>query len=167
LTGAFYSPKILVFARTAAEVTSALDVLDGKSPSLAGKDSPLGAKVPAGAMFVGRATGLAEANLPWKSPLLNQSESVATALTVTDDALAVEVRLVARSEESAPLLKDVIQGGVAMAKLQFGPDEGLTAMFKALKVEVAGKTVTVAWRGPSVDVWTQTERAYGLWQQGD
>ena len=49
LTGVFYSSTVLVFGRSAADVAGAVDVLDGKSPNLAGKDSPLAAKVPAGA----------------------------------------------------------------------------------------------------------------------
>jgi hypothetical protein len=165
LTGVFYSNRVLVFGRASADVAAAVDVLDGKSPSLLGKDSPLAAKVPAGAAFVGRACGLAEADLPWKSPLLKQSESVAVALTVNDDALACEVRLVTRSEEAAPLAKDVINGGVAMLTLQFGPDPGLAQLFKALKVDVAGKTVSVAWRVPVDDLWTQAERAFEQWEQ--
>jgi hypothetical protein len=165
MCGVFYSPTILVFGRTAAEVTAALDVLDGKSPSLAGKDSPLAAKVPAGAAFVGRAVGLAEAELPWKSPLLKQSEAVATALTVSDDTVSCEVRLVAKEAEAAPQLKDVVHGAIAMLTLQFGPDPGLTELVKAVKVDVAGKTVTIAWRASIDDVWTQAERAYGQWER--
>lgn len=165
MTGVFYSPKILVFGRAEADVSAALDVLDGKSPALAGKDSPLAAKVPAGAMFVGRAIGLADADLPWKSPLLKQSEAVATALTVSDDAVSCEVRLVAKEAEAAPQLKDVIHGAIAMITLQFGPDPGLTDLVKAVKVDVAGKTVTVAWRAPLDQVWEQAERAYQQWER--
>jgi hypothetical protein len=165
LCGVFYSSTVLVFGRTLADVAAAVDVLDGKSPCLAGKDSPLAAKVPAGATFVGRALGLANADLPWKSPLLKQSESVATALTVNDDTVRCEVRLVARSAEAAPLLKDVIQGAVAMVKMKFGPDPGLTELFKTLKIDVADKTATVAWHAPVADVWTQAERAFEQWEQ--
>jgi hypothetical protein len=103
--------------------------------------------------------------LPWKSPLLKQSDSVATALTVSDDAVCCEVRLVTKSEEAAPLLKDVIHGAIAMVTLQFGPDPGLTKLFESRKIEVAGKTVTVTWRAPVADVWTQAERAFQQWEQ--
>ncbi|MGO8747617.1 MAG: hypothetical protein ACLQNE_16720 [Thermoguttaceae bacterium] len=165
LTGVFYSSTVLVFGRSAADVAGAVDVLDGKSPNLAGKDSPLAAKVPAGATFVGRAVGLAGADLPWKSPLLKQSESVTTALTVSDDTVGCEVRLVTKSAEAAPLLKDVINGAIAMVTLQAGSDPGLTKLFDARKIDVADKTVTLTWRAPVADVWSQAERAFEQWER--
>jgi hypothetical protein len=164
LTGVFYSGSILVFGRTAADVAAAVDVLDGKSPNLAGKDSPLAAKVPTGAAFVGRALGLADADLPWKSPLMKQSESVATSLTVSQDTIDCEVRLVTKSAEAAPLLKDVIHGALAMVSLQVGPHPGMTDLFAAVKIDVRGKTVTVKWRAPVADVWTQAEEAFERWE---
>ena len=88
-----------------------------------------------------------------------------TALTVNDDAVCCDIRLVAKSAEAAPLLKDVIQGAIAMVTLQFGPDPGLTKLFQARKIEVADKTVTVAWRAPVADVWVQAERAFQQWEQ--
>jgi hypothetical protein len=169
LAGVFYSPSVLVFARTTAEVIAALDVLDGKSPNLASpnpasKNSPLAAKVPVGATFVGRALGLADADLPWKSPLLKQSESVTTAVTVTKDTVACEVRLVTKSAEAAPMVKDVINGGIAMLTLQVGPNPGLAELSKAIKIDVADKVVTVTWHAPIADVWSQAERAFERWE---
>lgn len=164
LTGVFYSPTVLVFGRTTTEVVAAIDVLDGKSPNLAGKDSPLAAKVPASATFVGRAIGLADASLPWKSPLLKQSESIATALTVSEGSVSCEIRLVTKAADAAPMVTDVIQGGIAMLKLQFGPDERLTQLLKTVKIDVADKTVTVAWHAPVDDLWSQAERAYQQWE---
>jgi len=46
LIGVFYSRTVLVFGRTAADVAAAVDVLDGKSPNLAGRDSPLARRSP-------------------------------------------------------------------------------------------------------------------------
>jgi hypothetical protein len=165
LTGAFYSSTLLVFGRTAAEVAAAIDVLDGKSPNLAGKTSLLAAKVPVGAAFVGRALGLADADLPWKSPMLKQSESVAVSLTVSDETVACEVCLVAKSAEAAPLLKNVIHGGIALATLELGPDPGLTQLFDAVKINVADKAVTVRWSASVTDIWEQAERAFERWEQ--
>ena len=165
MTGVFYSSTVLVFGRAAADVVAAIDVLDGKTPNLAGKDSPLAAKVPAGATFVGRAIRLADADLPWKSPLLKQSESVVTAMTVGDDAIDCEVQLMAKSAEAVPLIKDVINGVIAMGTLEFGPDPDLTDLFKAIKINAAGKTVTVTWHAPVADVWTQAEKAFDRWEK--
>jgi len=165
LTGVFYTSTVLVFGRTASDVAAAIDVMDGKSPSLAGKDSPLAAKVPAGVMFVGRAIRLANADLPWKSPLLQQSESVVTSLAVSNDAVDCEVQLVAKSMESVSLIKDVIRGIIAMGELQFGPDPNLTALFSAIKIQDAGKTVTVTWHASVADVWTQAEKAFDRWEK--
>jgi hypothetical protein len=69
VTGCFHAPTELVFGRTEGEVSAALDVLDGKSPNLAGSDSSLAAEIPAGTSIVARVSGLADANLPTKSPL--------------------------------------------------------------------------------------------------
>jgi hypothetical protein len=165
LTGVFYKETVLVFGRTTVEVAAALDVLDGKSPNLAGKDSPLAAKVPAGATFVGRALGLADADLPWKSPLLKKSESVATALTVSSDTIDCEVQLVTKSEEAAPLFKDAVNGGLAMATLQLGSDPALAELFKTVKIKTAGKTVTVTWHVPVTDVWARAEKAFEQWKK--
>ena len=165
MTGVFYSSTVLVFGRAAADVAAAIDVLDGKTPNLAGKDSPLAVKVPAGATFVGRAIRLADADLPWKSPLLKQSESVVTSLTVGNDAIDGEVQLMAKSADVVPLIKDVIRGVIAMGTLEFGPDPKLTDLFKAITIKEAGKTVTVTWHVPVADVWTQAEKAFERWEQ--
>ncbi len=165
MTGVFYSSTVLVFGRAAADVAAAIDVLDGKTPNLAGKDSPLAVKVPAGATFVGRAIRLADADLPWKSPLLKQSESVVTSLTVGNDAIDGEVQLMAKSADVVPLIKDVIRGVIAMGTLEFGPDPKLTDLFKAIKINAAGKTVTVTWHVSVADVWTQAEKAFERWEQ--
>ena len=61
----FYGPTTLIVGRTAADVSAAADVLDGKAPNLTSKKkSPLAAKVPAEAMLVARATGVSRPSCP-------------------------------------------------------------------------------------------------------
>lgn len=74
--GAFFKDNVIVFGGSADNVKAALEVLDGKRPSLAGKDSALTAKVPAGTTVLARAIALDEAKLPVKSPLVKQSVSL-------------------------------------------------------------------------------------------
>ena len=83
-----------------------------------------------------------------------------TALTVSDDTVGCEVRLVTRSAEAAPLLKDVIQGADRHGHTKAGSDPGLTELFDARKIDVADKTVTLTWSAPVADVWSQAERAF-------
>jgi hypothetical protein len=71
VTGCFAAEALTIVGQDAAAVQGALDVLEGKSPGLPA-DSPLAAEVPAGTAFWAAALGLAEANLPFRSPLVRK-----------------------------------------------------------------------------------------------
>ena len=163
MTGVFYTPKQLLFARSTEEVTAALDVLDGKSPSLEGKNSTLAASIPAGAFFVGRAIALANAELPWQSPLVKQSESLNVALGLKDDKVFFEGQLTAKSVEAASQFKDLIQGGRAMVLLHLPPTPELTKLLDAVKITVKDKSVSVDFRASVDEVWAEAEKAYEKW----
>ena len=76
VTSAFFGKNVILLAKTDADVKAALDVLDGKAPSLFGKPSSLAASSPAGTILLVRAIGLSAVDLPFRSPLVKQSESV-------------------------------------------------------------------------------------------
>ncbi|MBN2475444.1 MAG: hypothetical protein JXB62_12605 [Pirellulales bacterium] len=152
LTGCFYGPELIVLGQDAAEVRTAIDVLDGDAPGLAGGDSPLSANVPPGTAFEAKVTGLAdlaEAEVPFVSPLAHQCRFLALAAGEHEDKVFVQARYEGRSTEVATRVGNIVQGLRALAELQHGDNENAMAALGALKVTVAEKTVTVDWRMPA------------------
>lgn len=161
MTGCFYRPAMIVFGRDPAEVKRALDVLDGKAPNLAGADSPFDVDAPAGTVFEARATGLDGDDVPFKSPVLRQSESIRVALGEQPDGLTfLEIELAAKSAEVAGQMRSIVQGLLAMARLQCGSDEKILALLEAFRVSTADRTVTVAWQGPGDEVLKLIEKEW-------
>jgi hypothetical protein len=156
--GAFFKSDVLVFAASEDELKKALDVLAGKAPSLEGKDSPLAGKAPEGATVVARLTGLAEADLPVKSPLVKQTERICLAMGENQGESFFDGRMVAKTKEVAEQVKAVVEGGRAMALLQHGSDAAATKLISAMKVEVNDATVTVTFRAPAEEVWAQVAK---------
>jgi hypothetical protein len=159
MSGAFYKPSVLVFAPTVELVAAALDVLDGKSPALAGKPSPLAAAPPAGTMFLIRAVGLADAKLPWKSPLVTQSEVFGITVGEQDAKVLAEGKLATKSKETAEQVKSIVDGARSMAELQHGNDADAAKVIKMFKVSMADKTVKVEFSGPVDEIWVVAEKA--------
>ncbi|NUQ66000.1 MAG: hypothetical protein HUU20_26365, partial [Pirellulales bacterium] len=157
--GAFFKPSVLVFGSGADEVINALDVLSGKEKSLAGSQSPLAAEVPAGTTFLARATGLAGAKLPAKSPALKKTEQIAIAMGEHDGHGFFQGKLVAADQQTAQQVKDVVEGGRAMVMLQHGEDPDAKALLEALKVDVSDNTVSVEVRVPVDRIWQAAKKA--------
>jgi len=153
VTGCFHTPTELIFGRTEAEVIAALDVLDGKSPNLAGSDSSLAAKVPAGTTIVVRVQGLADADLPTKSPLLKQSDALSLVMGEHDGESFATVRLQARSDEVAAEVDQVLQGFAAMAHLRGQDFPDALKAIDAVHVRTEGQVVTAKFRESADDVW--------------
>ncbi len=157
MAGTVYK-NLLIFAPAAAQVNAALDVLDGKSPALAGKSSPLTAKVPAGTLVLIRAIGLSDAKLPWKSPLVTQSESFGVAIGEQGGKVCFEGMLTAKSKETAEQAKAVVEGARSMAELQHGQDAEAAKLIKAVKVSVADTALSVEFSASADDVWSRLEK---------
>jgi len=154
-TGCFHSPAdaprtVAVVGRLADEVKAALDVLDGKSPSLgspvAGNASPLKQDVPPGTVLVARAVELAKASLPFKSPFMRKTELLALAGGQYDDEVFVQAKLVAGEPEVADHVRAAIEGLRAVVLLQNSENENLVEVLQAAKVDTAEATVSVEWR---------------------
>lgn len=158
MAGTFYKPNLLVFAPTAEQVNAALDVLDAKSPVLAGKECPLASKIPSGTLVLVRAVGLADAKLPWKSPLVTQSEMFGVSISEQGGKVCFQGKLIAKSKEMAEKAKSVVEGGRAMAELHHGQDAEAAKLIKALKVSVADVSLSVEFSAPADDVWAQLEK---------
>ncbi len=157
----FYAPTTLIVGRTAADVSAAAEVLDGKAPNLtSNKKSPLAAKVPEEAMLVARATGVSEADLPMKSPLLKQSDSLCLAFGIKGDDVFLDGELVTKSAEMAPLFQHVFDGFRDAAILQLGNDPATAKLLNTFTLKVSGKKVTANWRAPVDELWTQGEAIY-------
>jgi hypothetical protein len=159
MSGAFYKPNVIVFAQTVELVSAALDVLDGKSPALAGKPSPLAVAPPAGTLVLVRAIGLADAKLPWKSPLVTRSETFSITIGEQDAKVSAEGKLSTKSKETAEQVKSIVDGARAMAELAHGDDADAMKIIKMFKVTVADKTVKVEFSGPVDEVWVLAEKA--------
>ena len=153
------SPKegMMAFARSAAEVKAALAVILGKSASL-GSDSRLAADVPAGAILVARAAGMAKADLPTKSPVLRGSDELSVAFGETKGEIFLTSRLVTASAEDAKKVVSVVEGFRAMGELRYSDDQDSLKIVKALKIEAADKVVEAEWRAPTKDILEMAQR---------
>ena len=161
----FYAKSTLIVGRSADDVSAAADVLDGKAPNLTSKKkSPLAAKLPADAMLVARAVGVAEADLPVKSPLLKQCDSLSLSFGIKEDEVFLDGELVAKSPDMAPLYQHMFDGFRDMAILQLGNDPAMAKLLNTFTLQVSGKKVTAKWRASADDLWTQGEAAYSLWR---
>lgn len=158
VSSAFLGANLVLLAKTDADVTAALDVLDGKSPSLAGRSSPLAAEAPAGTILLIRAMGLADAKLPFQSPLVKQSESLDLVLGENKGQSFSEARLVAKSAEVAGQVQTIIEGIRTTAQLQYGSDAAALRVIKGMKVQVTDRTVDIATRVSADDLWGLIEK---------
>lgn len=180
----FYKPGILVVGRKTAGLTAALDVLDGKAASLGqgiavkkgrlgrrvtvlGKASPLAAAIPADAMFMGRAINVAESKLPAgeHAPLVKATESVSVDFGIKGEEVFFDADLVAKSPELATLFKSALDGGRAMAILQFAANnEAMTKLLNSFKLDIAGNRVTARWRATADELWMHAEAAHSQYE---
>ena len=150
--GCFPAAGLLVFGRDPGDLKAAVDVLDGRGANLAAADSSLTGPAPVGTVLDLRATGLAEADLPLKSPILRLSKLLRVAVGEHEGTAFVEARLVAKSEEHAPPMRDVMVGAVAFAKLYCNDNEEALNILDVIDVTLQGPTVTLSWQGKAADV---------------
>ena len=158
VTGCIFDPELLIVGRDPTEVKAALDVLDGKAAALAGSDSPLADKVPEGAVVMACVTGLSEAAIPLKSPVVKQTELFWAALGEQGEEVFVRMKLVATSDEAAGQIEDIVRGFRATALLQHGSNENAKKIIKQLKVTTSQRTVHLEWRAAAADVWRLIEQ---------
>ena len=158
MTGCIFGPELLIVGRDSAEVKAALDVLDGKAAVLAGSDSPLANEVLEGAVVVGGVTGMTEAGSLFKSPIVNQSEFIWVTLGEQDGEVFGQLKFVAKSDEAAEQVEDILRGLRAMALLQLGSDKEARKTIARLTVARSQRTVHVEWRGAAAGVWRLLEQ---------
>jgi hypothetical protein len=160
MTACFYRPTLWVFTSDIDDLRSALDVLASSSPGLS-PDSPLHAPAaPDGTMIQVRGTGLAEAELPFESPLIRKSTYLIALGGVTSTEAFAEARVTTDSEEVAGQLRAVVEGLLAMARLRFDKDPDLLRILNAVKVSAAERTVAVNCRWPAEDLVKLVEKTW-------
>jgi hypothetical protein len=164
--GAMFKPEVFVFARTAEEVDSALAVLDGKQPSLAGKDSPLAVAVAPGTVFLARAIGLSDINLPVKSRLSKEIRLLSVAVGESHGESFVAGKATMSSKETADKVKSLADGVRALIELQEDVDPIVAKLVKAAKVAVSDGALSVEWRGTAEEAWAAIQKAAELRHRG-
>ena len=159
VTCGFFQPGVLVFAKTQDLATKTLDSLDGKLPGLA-PDRPLIQAAPVGTILLIRASGLADAALPFKSPLITRAQSLQMVFGEHDATSFSEVTLLLQTAEAADHVRTALEGLRATALLQSGTNPGWEKLLKRMKITLAGSTVTAATRAPVEEVWAAIEQVW-------
>lgn len=149
LAGAIYGDRLLVVGRSESLVREAIDVLDGMAPCLAGQEGSLSVQPPAGTSVMVVASDFEEVDAPFKSPILRQSRRIALAMGEAEGTAFLWGEVHARSEESAEQIRSVVEGMIAMLRMQFADYPDVLELLRPLAVTVSGERVTAQWRGPS------------------
>ena len=160
VTCGFFKPDVLVFAKTDELATKALDILDGKSPTLPPNHPLVLQAAPAGTILLVRAIGLADASLPFKSPVLTQAQALQIAFGEHESTSFSELALVVKTAEAAEHVRAALEGLRATALLQYGTNPGLEKLLKKTTITMAGSTVTAATAAPAEEVWAAIEMAW-------
>lgn len=162
LAGAFHGPAVVVLAATVGDVETALDVMDGELPALYGSDSPLAEPAPPGTILTANAEKLATAELPFKSPLVTESEVFHLAAGEHEGESFLLTRLVTKSPDVAEQVKAIVEGLRAMAELQRRSDQATSKLLHRIKLGLADRAVNAEFRAPAGEVWAQIEKEWDL-----
>jgi hypothetical protein len=144
----FYKPDVFVLASSVDLLKKALDVLDAKTPSLAGKDSPLTAQVPAGAVLIVRAVAIDKADLRGRFPVTQLLRRFQYTAGEHEGKWFKDVLIEADSPQTAEKLKQVVEGHRAMFWLHFHNRPEVLAVLDDLKLNVEGSTLHVSLSDP-------------------
>jgi hypothetical protein len=158
VAGAMWKAGTFVFAPTAADVKSSLEVLDGKRHSLSGSNSKLAAEVPAGTIMTVRLIGVGD-SLPVESPLLKQSDQIDMVCGENEGEWFVRARLAAKSPAAARDAKHVADGLLALARLKQSGDTASLALLDRVQLKVDGQNLVLDFRAAAGDVVQCTEKA--------
>jgi hypothetical protein len=163
VTGCFYRANLVVVGRDADEVRSALGVLDGEAPRLAGSGSALDREAAKGTVFQGGVIGLADLageHLPFVSPIIHHAESLSLDLGEDGGDVVVRARLVTPTPEVAGRVRDVLSGFRGMTALERDADQYILDALDALKIAADARTVAIDWRMPGVEVMRLVEKEW-------
>ncbi|HBO42570.1 MAG TPA: hypothetical protein DD670_01270 [Planctomycetaceae bacterium] len=157
--------SLVVIAHHQADMHKALDVLDGTSPNLAESKSPLASEIRAATessrpiVTIG-VCGLGKADLPLKSPVVRQCETLAMALGEDDGRVVLHARLVADSEAAAADMENVVRGLVALGRLSAESNEAMRKVLDAVTLSIEQRAVVMKWRGYVLDVLQASQQEW-------
>jgi len=154
VVGAFFKDDVMVFARSASQVETALDVLAGKAESVGG-EGPLAGRVRPGSILVGRAAAI---DPDTKCPVLKQGRGFRVAMGEHDGTSFYRARLEMDSEDAARRAEAVTEGLVALGELQFGAEAQVMKLVDGIETMTSGSTCSIAWDAKADDVWVVAEK---------
>jgi len=128
---------------------SVLDLLDGRQKSLRESDSKLLTKDATSAWIYGAAKQLGEIQKhPVAMPVLAQHERITWAFGAHDDGKLYErANFVAKDQEVAKKMKDVLEGAVAYETLWSEGSQAMTNLMQSVTIKRNGKTTGFDWTG--------------------
>jgi len=148
VAGAFHKAGVLVLASEKGLLESALDVLDGRSPSLQTEDSPLAAKVPDGTMFLARADGIRTSDVGKKYAICSQLDRLDYAEGQHSERWFGHLTLAAVDEAAAERVEASAEGLVAMFWLHSARVPRLRELVDQLEIGRKGSVVRCEFQAP-------------------
>jgi hypothetical protein len=160
----FYGEEAIVLASSVDELKQAVDVLEGKSPSLAA-DSALAGNIPAGTTMLMRVEGVSDANLPDKCKVAKQTKSFRFVTGEYDGESFYRARAKMTQGEVVGQLTDIVEGLRALGQIHVGDNETGRKLLDALRINTDGTTLTVLWSAPAEDVWAIIDAHRKIYQE--
>lgn len=151
--GCFHPNGIVVLGTDLEPVKKALDVMDGKKPSLKTTYSFHGLSLPGQPSFLAAVANLSEmGELGPKATVLKQAKSINLALEETGGNLRGHLILSTRTAVTATRVQAVVEGMIAIALLVQEENPELARLAQELSVSVDNKTVRVSLDSPASDI---------------
>jgi hypothetical protein len=151
--GTFAADNLIVISQTESEVTSVLDILSGKTRSLAGQQTnPLGplTEVPQNTFVSAAAVGLDELSQGDKNAaLLQNSKLMAFVGTENQGNVVTHLRLETRDVKAAEQIELVLRGILAFTTLGQKDHPDIAALIAACKITRDQSILNVEFQYPS------------------
>ena len=152
MTGTFASDKLIVIGADATQVKTALDVLDGKKPSLA-KDAPLIKDIAKNALFASRGIDVPEEyRKTTKCPVLHNCKTATAVWVEKGGQITGKYEFATVSEETAKSFKAIVDGLMALGQLRHSGTPAVKKIMDGLKVETKGASFTATFTTSTTDV---------------
>ncbi|MEX0716715.1 MAG: hypothetical protein WD066_09015 [Planctomycetaceae bacterium] len=146
LSAALVANRVVVIAAGEQSVKAALDVLDGKAPTLRGKESPLVFEVSPGTFFQGAAFSLTDLKQrPRPFPVLQESNSARMTFGERDGRTSFAFRLDAGDAQRASQVATMGEGFQAMIQLHAEARPELKPIAEGLSIQQADGVVETTW----------------------
>ena len=170
--GCFYDSGTIVAGRSLNRVRQAIDVLDGRTASLADTDNSVWDQIPNEAAFFAAGADLAGLGTieHQQAALLQQADGVVMTLDEENDMFSMQVQLAANSPEVGAKVYQVAQGLVALLKLNAAnqPDQQwLKDVVQNIRVRQDHATVSMSLEHHAADVARMIETRLREQQSAD